>query len=354
MKRAGITGFTEKSRAEDAARRASEELGPYMTSPRVTANIDETKRISAQVPGMSENMTLGRMTDAPSIKASERHFGSTNDAAHNLAHERQGALESSLAAHKDLMFPPAVEATALSGAQARYAESVEKIDANLRRLESEERVLASKYKRGDQDALGAQAQDVRGKLADSTKAAAKARYDAVYDAANQNGLRVNMADVRDVAANIAKDSGTAFQDKPGVIGDILRRYSPKATPVVYKVTPTGAKIRTSSGKPAPEPEAKFDEFHSLYIRAGSEVSALRQAQRVGSDAEAGIKAAQVEKVRDQLKLKLDEMESPEHGEVGKLLREANEFYRTKYADIFKRGVGAEMGVVGRFGPTSST
>jgi hypothetical protein len=353
----GITGLSKASRdkaaATLAAQDAAAELGGPLAGPQVRQNMAQAETLAGKVPGLRENLTLGRMSNAPSIKATEQHFGATDEASHNLAHQKQAGLESAIAKQTDVRFPPpVVETPATAGVQRAQAEKIDRLDSATTRLESQERSLANKYQRGDSEQAGIQALEARSKLADTAKQAASARYSAAYSAADAAGLKVNMSDIRDLAGKINRDSGNTFQDKPGVIGDILRRYAPLAEKPQIKIAPTGAKIRQGVPFKPSEPIATLQEFHSLYKQANADMASLGAAAKMGN-ADAGQQARMLAPIREQLKAKITEMEGPQYGNVGKMLKDANQFYATKYAQLFKRGVGGEMVAPGRFGPTSA-
>ena len=351
--KARITGFTEKSRAEDAAQRAAGELKPHFDTPAVQKTIADTKSVVDQIPGMKESMTLGRMTDSPTIKSTEQHFAGTDADAMDMAHQRAKGLSTSIEAYKESKFPkPVDESTAISGVQKQAEQKIASLDAQLAKVEADEAALGAKHQRGDIELSGEQSLNVRTRLKDAVKAAATARYERTFDAATKAGVKVDQTDVRDLAAAINKDSGNAFQDKPGVIGDILRKYSKDAEKPVFKTTPTGAKIRQgTTGKPK-EPIVDLKEFVSLYQEAGKEVRRLSAAAKMGVEG-AENQARLVGKIYALAHAKITEMEKPIYGEVGKLLKDSNQFYNSKYIQIFKKGVGAEMVAPGQFGRRTS-
>jgi len=349
----GLTGLSEEARAKDTASRAAGELIPQINTPTSIKNIEEAKNISSKVPGFKENLTLGRMTDVPSVKALEKHYGTTNPETMDVARSRSSGLDEAISNQTNKRFPSPPDINALSGAKKSAQSKIDELDSGLARIEAQQLKLAEGFQRGDIEQAGEQAIKVRERLAGAAKASASERYKAAYDEAKAQGVKVNMADIKDLASSINRESGSVFQDKPGVIGDILRRYEPRLTRG-REITPPGGRgtMRVGSGAKPQEPIVSLEEFHSLYKKAGEDFATLSAAARMGN-AEAGQQARMVGKLHDKLKTKIAEMESPQYGQVGSLLKQANEFYRTKYADLFKRGVGGEMVAPGRFGPTAS-
>lgn len=346
----GFTGLSEEARRRAGAEKAAKELAPQLSSPVSQQNIAEAGTIGQKIPGFSENLTLGRATDSPAIKSMEQHYGSTVREALGVATEKEKGLKSAIGSYAGKRFPEQVETAPNLGAQKAYTAKVERLDEGVTRLSEQERRLASTVSRMDMEDIGTQLRTVRGNLMDATKRASTVRYNRVYDAARENGLQVNMTDVQSLAGKINKDAGNAFQDDPGVIGKILGRYKEQPKPVQeFITTPTGKKIRRPMAPvEQPSKEVDFKEFHSLYKEANREASELAIAAKLGSG-EAAQKLRSVNQVRDLLQKKITEMEGEQHGEVGKLLKDANKFYREKYAALFKQGVGGEIGKTNRFG-----
>ena len=351
--RLGLTGLSEKARTKDSAQRAVGELAPQINTPTSLKNIEEAKAIGVKIPGFKENLTLGRMTDVPSVKTLEKHYGTTNPEIMDIARSRATGLDEAITKQTDRRFPSPPDVNAATGAKRAAEMKIAELDAGIIRIEEQQKRLAEGFQRGDIEQAGEQALKARERLANAAKASASERYKAVYDAAKAQGVKVNMTDIKDLASSINRESGSVFQDKPGVIGDILRRYEPSATGA-RTVTPPGGRgtMRIGGAPTPPEPIVSLEEFHSLYKKAGEDFATLSAAAKMGNT-EAGQQARMVGKLHDQLKVKITEMEGPQYGEVGSLLKGANEFYRTKYADLFKRGVGGEMVAPGRFGPTAS-
>lgn len=346
--KAGFAGITEEARRRAGAEKAAKELAPQLSSPVSQQNMDEAARLGKKIPGFSENLTLGRATGSPAIQSMEHHFGSTVPEALETAQTKEKGLQGAISGYAGKRFPEQVETPPTQGAQRAYTGKVARLDEGISRLERQERTLAAKYARGDMEDIGADVRKVRGELMDKAKAASAARYQDVYEAARKNGLQVNMEDMQALASKINRDAGNAFQDDPGVIGKILGRYQGKSGAEKTITTPIGKNIKLGREGGEPSKVVDFEEFHSLYKEANREASELGIAAKLGSG-EAAQKLRSVNQVRDLLKEKLGEMEGPEHGEVGKLLKNANNFYREKYAALFKQGVGGEIGKTNRFG-----
>lgn len=343
--KSGVTGLSEESRLSAGTEKAAKELRPQLTSPVSQANIAEAEAIGLQIPGFKENLTLGQATDAPVIKAMQRHFGGTDVTAHETGLAKQEGIARSIEKYGEKKFPSTPDVSATQGARVAYENKIARLDEATNRLEGQQAALASKYMRGDMEAVGADIRDVRQKLMAATKSSASAKFNAVYDAAEKMGLKVNMEDVNTLAETINKDAGRAFQNDPGVIGKILGRYGEKPIEPKYQVT-EGGLIPIESAPVSKEVD--FKEFHSLYKDANLEASQLAIAAKMGH-ADAAQKLREVNKMRDLLRNKVTEMEGAQHGNVGALLKNANQFYDAKYRKLFKTGVGGEIGKTGQFG-----
>ena len=355
LKMVGMDKQAEEAYARAQAARVAEGtantakvLGPQLRAPQVQQNIAEAQGVAAKVPGFGENLTLGRTTNAPGIQSLEKHFGSTEDTI-GLARQRAQGLESAIGAQTERRFPAPQEATPISGIQRAAAEKVARLDEGVKRLDDQERALAMKYQRGDQEASGIQAQEVRTKRMAAAKAAGNTRYEAVSQAADAAGVKVDVSDVRDLAKKINADAGNTFQSEPGVIGEILRNYEleGKGKSPAFK-----GGLQVPSVVERKSPVVPMDEFRSLLRRTNEDLGALSGQVANGVEGAAN-KRRQLTHVKVLLEKKMTEMEGPQYGEVGKLLKDANSYWRDKYAKIFKEGVGGEMGAMGRFGQTSS-
>jgi hypothetical protein len=322
----GFQGFTEEARRKAGAIKAAKELAPQLSTPAVKDNIAQAQELANKVPGLAEGMTLGRATNSPVIQSMEKHFGGTNPQALEMGQARKAQLDKALGEYKDARFPQ-VEAPPAQGAVRAFEQKAGRLDEGITRLERQERALADRYRRGDQEEVGAALRDVRGELMQKAKAAANERYTAVYDAARKAGLQVDMADVEALARQIDRDAGGAFQGNLNVINEVMNRYSNNTA-------------------------ADFAEFHSLYKRTNAEAGRYAYAASRNADPEAANKARLIGQLGTMMREKLNHMAGPQHGEVGALLADANRFYDTKYRQLFRSGVGGEMGVMGRFGPAT--
>lgn len=349
--KAGFFGLSDEAKRMAGTVKAAKELQPQLSSAVSQQNMNEVGMLARKIPDFKTNITLGQATGSPVIQSMQQHYGTTVPDAMNLAQTKQSGLLSSIDKYTEGRFPLEPNISPIQGAKQAYGEKIATLDAGITRLNNQETFLASQFPRGDMEVIGAKIRDVRDSLMSATKQAVNARYKAVYDAANKSGLKVDMSDAEVLAASINRDSGRVFQNDPGVIGKILSRYGRNETKPVptFKITPTGAKIRQPDA-PLNQPNTivPFEEFHSLYKDANREASVLNIAAKMG-DKDAPQKLQQVEAVRDLLKTKLTQMEGPSAGNVGALLKDANQFYNSKYRMLFKTGVGGEIGKMGKFG-----
>lgn len=350
--KAGITGLSEEARKSMGRASAARDLLPQIESPVSRANIEEASKVGKQIPGFEKNLTLGRMTGSPAVASMERHFAGTRPDVLESAQAKEKALGSSIEGYKERQFPTQPEVHPFAGAQRTYADKVKRLEDGTTALERQERALASKYRRGDMETAGSQIRQVRERIMQNVKQTSRTMYDAVYSAANQQGLKVNMNDVKALASSINKDSANTFQDDPGVIGQIIRQYSKKAGATKEITTPIGRKIRLGESTRPESSTVDFQEFHSLYKKANAEASQLALAAKMGN-VDAPQKLRKVMQVRDLLETKLNQMEGPEGGQVSALLKQANQFYRDKYVRLFKKGAGGQIGRETAFGPAQA-
>jgi len=355
-------GLTKASRDEQIARMAAEQqeqakkvaagrLQPQLETPAAQQAIAQSQDISRRVPGFGENLTLGRVTGSPAIKSMEQHFASTDPAMLELASQRERGLNEAIRRYSEQRFP-APEWSAQDEVKYIYSNRLRSFDDGLKRLDRQERKLAASLPRQDIEDIGKQQRQLVGERMNIARQKKDTLYKEVADTAERLGVKVNMGDVVDLAKSHAGGDLRKFQDDPGVIGKILREYAPAAKARVAKTTPGGGQIFTIGAAPAVKPPiAKYGEFESLYREANREAMTLGVAAS-GGDLQAAQKLPAVNSIRELLRSKIEEMAKPEYGEVGKKLQTANAYYRDQYANLFKRGVGAEILKTGKFGPAT--
>lgn len=346
----GIAGFSDAEKKRQAAQIAAEKLAPQLKTEAAQQAMQRAQDVSKKVPGFAENLTLGRTTGSPAIKSMEHHFASTDSELQDLSQQRSGNLTKSIQDYAQKRFP-APEWDAQSEAKYIHEGKLRSLDEGLQRIDRQERQLAGGLPRGDITDIGVKQRQLITDRMNLARQKKDALYAEVRDAADKMGLKINMADVTGLAKSSAAGDIRRFQDDPGVIGKILRQYAPETPAATVKTTPAGGKIFSRPQSVGKQPMASYGEFESLYKEANREARTLGIAASTG-DMQAAQKLPVVNSMRDLLKTKIDEMASPQYGEIGKKLQIANGYYRDMYANLFKRGVGAEILKDGKFGPAT--
>jgi hypothetical protein len=356
----GVTltpGAKAKFQAEQlnqAKSAAAERLAPQLNTPAAREAIARSQEVARKVPGFGENLTLGRTTQSPAVKSMESHFASTDPAMLDAASQREIGLHSAISRYAEKRFP-ASDWSAQDEVKYIYADKLKNLDEGMKRLDRQERQIAQSLPRGDIEDIGRKQRDLIKSRLDLAREKKNALYNDVAATADREGVRVNMNDVVDLTKAHLGNEYRAFQNDPGVIGQILRRYSPEREAAeAVKITPTGGKIymrgRPTAAESVVQP-VKYGEFDSLYKKVNEESRNLSLAASAGN-MDAAQKLPVVNSIRDLLRTKVDEMASPAYGEVGKKLMTANTYYRDTYSKLFKQGVGAEVLKNGKFGPST--
>jgi len=363
VSKAGIpVGLTKASREEQLTKMAAEQqeqakkiaagrLQPQLETEAARQTIARSQDLSRRIPGFGESLTLGRVTGSPAIKSMEQHFASTDPEMLELASKREQGLNEAIRRYSESRFP-ASDWSAQDELKYIYGNRLRSFDEGLKRLDRQERKLAASLPRGDIESIGDQQRKLVAERMSIARQKADTLYREVRDTADKAGVKVNMSDVADLAKSSVGSDFRRFQDDPGILGKILRQYAPApAAEAAVKTTPSGGRIFSRPTAQAKPPMASYGEFESLYREANREARTLGTAASAG-DLQAAQKLPAVNSLRDLLRTKLDEMAKPEYGEVGKKLQTANAYYRDQYANMFKRGVGAEVLKEGRFGPAT--
>ena len=324
------------------------ELAPELAQPSAQAGIQQAAQLAQKIPGMKP--TLGQATGSPFIQARERHFVTTEPTAYEKAVNVQAGLDKAVSGYAEKRFPKVSDVETGHGVKTAAAEKSARLENALSDLDRRDRQLAQRHARGEagMEEIGAQALAVRENLLKTATAVKNDKYNKVSEAAKAVGLKVDMSDVKTLATTLTQDEAMLFQNDPGVVGKILRRYADRAPESKLSPTQEKYKFPVAPKEASGERLVPFDEFHSLLKDASSEASALQNAASRG-DVAAREKLFVLNKVKDLLSNKVNALETVDKGGVGSLLKEANQFYAQQFKPRFLTGVGGEMAKKDAFG-----
>ena len=318
---------------------AVDELGRSLD---VSRQVDDVLRQAGPIrPQDQFRPTLAQASGARAVGDIERSLASKSPETHGPAIARQEENLAAVSKAKETLFPSGGQFTRAPAAVQRQAEQA--LDRRMTQIEEAEQSLAARLPGQQQQAVGENLRTMRDQAFNVARGIKTGKYEDVYRAADDAGLKVDMTDVRDLVRQIKAADENAFADIPGTFGKVLRRYSgDEAAPTTGRsVDPEiVAHLQKEADKPV-----RFQELHSLMKDANSAYFAARRA----TDPKAAERAYFLGQLRDALEAKVKTFEGPEFGDVAAKLTEANRFYKDQYRRAFRLGVGGEIDATKRFG-----
>lgn len=313
----GLTGISDEAQAAAGKALAVDELKASLeANPLSGASLKESAGLQKEIPGFKP--TLGQASGAPGVIAIEQRISNQSPQSLAKAAEREQENLRVLNSFKEQAFPIKENLFQPSIKREVYQKS-NFLEKNLENIQSRIEDLASKYQYQDNVLIGEKLRLLRNEAAVAAKNAASAKYEESYNLFNKAGFKEDMTDIGALTKEIVKDSGNTFQVMPPVFSQIITKYSKEGEVVSFK------------------------ELHSLYKRANAD---LTDALIVGDSG----RAFYIGKVKDALEEKITKYAGTPAAD--KFL-EANNFYKQKYAKVFKEGAGGKMAKFGRFGETTN-
>lgn len=368
MEKAGVPGLSKEAQQAAANAHVSGQITDSINSyPLGQQNMDRTAELAKEVPGFKP--TVAQASDSPSLIAMHKQRASSSNESLNKATAVDEANAKAIQDFKDQKFSSEKKTVVEPGKQpegdpeltrsyvkdpvldpARAQLSVTKSVNSL----EQEKTAADLKRLSDQHARTVDNQAIGERLREKywdARQAEKIKQDvnlsSLYGQARKQGITSDMSDVRSSVQKLVNADKNTFQDMPPLFRKILDEYPEgKAAQVTREaVTPNGAKkpvYRTTTTPAVPaKNEASFEELHSLY----------KQANKDWADATAAgdsTKAFYMEKIKNQLKGKVEQFAGSEHGEFAQKFKNYNQSY-AQYAKTFKQGAGAEIAKRGKYG-----
>jgi hypothetical protein len=336
--RTGLGGGLGSDAQKQAAKvMASRDIGKAIeASPAAPANMAEAVALQDQVPGFQP--TLGSATNAPGVIAIEKKIANSTPEALAKAAEREASNIKAISAFEQDKFPPTA-VSPIAAVKQRATEIEKTLQNRLADTETKIGDLAAKIDSGvDTAAIGNRLRVLREESRQVAQGIKNQKYQAVYKAADEAKITEPVSDVLATIKTIAGDDANAAQMMPRTF-DALKSAAKK-----YEAE--APKILTASGNTRQAPEAKvpFQALHSMQKEVNKDLGA---AVAAGD----GTRAYYINQVKDVIDAKVAKYEGAEYGDVAAKLKDANDFYKNKYAAVFNEGVGGRMGprAVTKFG-----
>lgn len=336
----GVTGISKEAQERAGKTMAVRQLKESLeAAPESGANLAETVELQQKIPGFSP--TLGEASGAPGVVAIEQNIAGATPQSLAKAVQRREANTEAVSNFAQEKFP-ASEASPTQGVKDLYQVRLEQNRRRLNAIEEQINTLAS-LPTADNAIVGNKLRTLREEALNVTRKLRDEKYEAVSTAANRAGIKEDVKDVQTAMREVAGSDENAAQIMPALYSDLsqaIKKYAPAKSEV---------KILGPNGQPARVEESvtevPFAALHSMLKRAGQDRT---RALMVGDDT----RAYHIGQIQDLLRTKVNKFEGPEFGHTAELLRDANKFYKEKYRQVFKEGLGGRMARFNRFGDTT--
>lgn len=343
--KAGITGLSEASQKRAAQVAATKEINSSLEAyPQSSANMAESIALRDQIPGFKP--TLAQSTNAPGLIAIEKSIASKTPESLAISAQREAENTDALTNFQNQNFPES-SVTPIAPVKTRNTEIANTLEANLAETQAKIEALAAKNTGEDTGAIGNRLRVLREEERNTVAQVKNAKYDSVYEAADQAGVKIPVDDIQAKIASIVNDDASVAQSMPRTLGAIdsaVKKYAPAspevATPAKNMRDAINQDVATSA---ASSVEVPFQALHSMQKRAKEDLGIAVTSGNPNQH--------HISQVLDLINEKMKSLEGPQYGDVAAKLTDANNFNRTKYAEVFNEGLGGKMGprAVTKFG-----
>lgn len=323
---------------------AARELEKHVQAhPFVSDNISRAAEISqkiTQAAGKPFNPTLGERTGATGVLALQTDLAGKSAMGVERAMAVRSGNVAALQAARESMFPKGLEVQRASSNLLTHIERT--LDGKINQIEQLKRGVAETIPQHGQQLAGQKLLDLRKEAFQIAKGIKDRKLNDLYTSGRN--VTIVTDDMAEATKAIIKDDMNTFQKLPGMLRETVSKWLPKEGETITLLGPQGKPLSTIA-KTDPKP-VTFDEFHSAWRETNRQ---LGQSIRSG-DVQS---SAFLSKLKVVLSNKLNSIEAS-GSNVAEKLRDFNRFYSTKYAPVFREGVGGKMVAEGRFGEQMKT
>jgi len=304
-------------------------------NPNSSKNIDRSLELGEEIENFKPSPA--QAADSPGMTAMQQSVDQKNVANINRAMKNELANVDAVQAYYRRAFPePAIKEFT---AKKVFKSTKNDIRMEFRKIEQQQRELAKTYGRKATEAGGKRLRKIAKEKMEVVRKAKNAKYDELYDAADELGVMDDVSDIRKLVVDIQADDQYFFDTVPGVykkIKSLLSEGAESASGLVE--LPPGLTSKPTANI------ASFRKIHSLYREISREYN---RALRVDD----GTKLFHLGGIKNTLDDKLAKFDDPVYGNFAKHKGAVDTFYREEYSNVFKQGLGAEILGIGRNKPT---
>jgi len=315
-----------------ARNRARREIASAIgENPNASRNIDRTLELSDEIEGFKPS--AAQAADSPGMAAMQQSIDSKNVANINRAMKNEMANTDAVEAYYRAAFPePSIRDFE---AKKIFKSTQNDIRMEFRQIEKQQKGLAKAYGRKETEAAGRRLRNIAQEKMKVVRKAKNAKYDELYQAADQMGVVDDVSDIRKLVVDIQADDQYFFDTVPGVykkIKNLLSEGAESATGLVE--LPPGLTSKPTANI------ASFRKMHSLYREISREYGrALKNDD--------GVKLFHLGGIKNAMDDKLAKFDDVVYGDFAKHKAAVDTFYRDEYNNVFKQGLGAQILGIGK-------
>jgi hypothetical protein len=311
-----------------ARRQIAEAIGE---NPNSSRNIDRTLELGDEIEDFRPS--AAQAADSPGMAAMQQSVDSKNVANINRAIKNEMANTDAVEAYYRAAFPePSVRDFE---AKKIFKSTTNDIKMEFRQIERQQKELAKAYGRKPTEAIGRRLITIAQEKMKVVRKAKNAKYDELYQAADQMGVVDDISDIRKLVVDIQADDQYFFDTVPGVykkIKSLLSEGAESASGLVE--LPPGLTSKPTANI------ASFRKMHSLYREISREYGrALKNDD--------GVKLFHLGGIKNTLDDKLAKFDDLVYGDFAKHKAAVDTFYRDEYYNVFKQGLGAQVLGIGK-------
>lgn len=310
IKRRFSTEANKAAAESQVGREIAQQLESY---PPAAGNIERSLQISDEIHGF--NPSLPARSASPGLLAEEKRLVAQNPRTLNRAAQTIEENNKAIAEYLNTKFPVAsggeTAAARVGRLQRQSADRLEQMRTAVDdKLDDAVRVFETNPSNFEN---GQRLRDLFFKQKEVYQGIRSQKYQDVYKAADEAGVRVDLTDIKQYVDDVLKSEMNAYQ-APDI-------------PVVFRQV---AKQEAA--------DVSFANLHSLYKQVNKDIASLRGSNAVDKD----FRTMLLNDLKSKLTGKLETFEQAGYGDVATKLKEANRFFVEEYMPRFKQGFGSDL------------
>jgi len=290
--------------------RAKQEIeGAMGESPQATQNLEQAAGLQKKIEGFNPNIAAA--ADSPGLTAFQKGLDEASVANYNRsARMIEGSKEAINKYYRSVM--PQLDDQITPFLKGRFEGAVKKVKVRVTTIDKKISNLEKTLSRKPSREVGNRLRVIKEQRYESVKAEKNQKYSDLYKAADEVGVKADIADIREMVIQIEKSSPNAFQSMPRIYDK------------VKSVLPTEDTVTAS-----------FPKIHSLMKAVNTEYGKAL----LSGDSN---KEYLLSKLRPILKSKIEGFDDPVYGSFASHKQAVDSWWRSEYYSVFKQGLGVNI------------